>query len=94
MSPQNLSTVARSRPLFLRRSSMLSTLAGGGVSARGAAEPAAPAVAYAYDYAAASAPAADSLVPGVPNWALAVGGVAVAGVAILVLRSRRKRGAK
>lgn len=72
---------------------MLATLAGGSVASRGAgggAEAPAP-VDYEFAVAAAPAPAPESstLIPGVPNWALAVGGVAIAGVAVLVLRKRR-----
>lgn len=90
MDQSRISMTTRS-PAFLRRSSMLAALAGGSVASRGAgggADAPAPAM-VDYEFAVAAPP--ETLIPGVPNWALAVGGVAIAGVAVLVLR-RRKRG--
>lgn len=90
MDQARISMTARSGPAFLRRSNMLATLAGGSVSARGAGSEA-PAM-VDYEFAAAAPPASSgTIVPGVPDWALAAGGVAIAGAAILLLRKRGKR---
>lgn len=91
MDQSRISMTARSGPAFLKRSNMLATLAGGSVASRGAgggAEAPAPAP-VDYEFAVAAPPESSSLIPGVPNWALAVGGVAIAGVAVLVLRGKK-----
>lgn len=89
MDQSRISMSTRSGPAFLRRSNMLATLAGGSVASRGAGGGAEAPAPVDYEFAVAAPPESSSLIPGVPNWALAVGGVAIAGVAVLVLRKKR-----
>lgn len=95
MDQARISMTARRGPLAVQsaaaRSSMLAQLAGGSVSARGGGDVAPSPMASDYYYAAAAPPASDSLVPGVPDWALAAGGVAFAAVAVLVLRRKKSK---
>lgn len=96
MNVSALGITRHASPLFATQVSRLSALGVGSGAVGGAAPP--PVVpsaglgASTYYAAAASKPKSSDLIDGVPNWALGVGAAALAGVAILILRRKKKAG--